>query len=151
PALCVGGATADVARAAGFDVREGAGTADSLLPLIAASPVPLIHPQGRHVARALPVPGMVVYDQVPMPLNGAARDLLAGKGPVILPVFSPRSAKVLGQAVLGARAPVWLVAISGAARAAWTGPAPARCTLAGQPTADAMRAAILLIAQAEQS
>lgn len=151
PAICVGGATAQVARAAGFAVTEGAGTADSLLPLIAASPVPLIHPHGRHVARALPVPGVVVYDQRPRPLTPAAQDLLAGRDPVILPVFSARSARLLGQAVAGAGAPLWLVAISAAAAEAWSGPAPARCRQAGQPTAAAMTAAIRLIALAEQS
>ncbi|TJZ90447.1 uroporphyrinogen-III synthase [Paracoccus gahaiensis] len=159
PALCVGGRTAHAARAAGFAVTEGPGNAAGLGPLIAASPVPLIHPHGRHLAHPLPVPGIVVYDQQPLPLTRQARDLLAGGAPVIVPVFSPRSARLLGQAVgadqaphpPSAPAPLWLVAISPAAAAAWAGPAPARCLLAAQPTTAAMEAAITQIMLAEQS
>lgn len=149
-ALCVGGRTAQVARAAGFDVTEGQGTADSLLPLIRAAPVPLIHPQGRHLARPLPVPGIVVYDQQAQPLSKAAAALLARNDPVILPVFSPRSAQLVGQAVRQARAPLWLVAISAAAREAWTAPA-ARQAVAATPSAQGMRQAIRQIVAAEQS
>lgn len=149
-ALCVGGRTAQVAQAAGFRVRAGNGFADSLLPLIAAAGLPLIHPHGRHLARDLPVPGMVVYDQQALPLTAQAGALLAGPDPVILPVFSPRSALLLGQAAGAALAPLWLVAISPAALAAWPGPA-ARQRVATSPDAQAMRAAIGQIARAEQS
>lgn len=149
-ALCVGGRTAQVARAAGFDVIQGAGTAESLLPLIRSAPVPLIHPQGRHLARLLPVPGMVVYDQQAQPLSDAAAALLAGRDPVILPVFSPRSARLVGQAVQQVRAPLWLVAISDAARAAWPIPADRQAT-AATPSAEGMRQAIRQIVTAEQS
>lgn len=155
PAICVGGRTAHAARAAGFAVTEGPGTAAGLEPLIAASPVPLIHPHGRHLAHPLPVTGIVVYDQQPLPLTSQARDLLAGGAPVIVPVFSPRSARLLGQAVGADQvphpAPLWLVAISPAAAAAWGGPAPARCLLAAQPSTAAMEAAITQIMLAEQS
>lgn len=154
PALCVGGRTAQVARAAGFDVTEGEGTAESLLPLIRSAPVPLIHPQGRHLARPLPVPGIVVYDQQAQPLSEEAAALLAGRDRVILPVFSPRSARLVGQAVDQAmdqaRAPLWLVAISDAAREAWTAPL-ARQAVAALPSAEGMRQAIRQIVAAEQS
>mgnify|MGYP005752537667 CR=1 FL=1 len=150
PAICVGAGTGAAARAAGFAVTEGEGTATSLLPLIAACPTPLIHPHGRHLARALPVPGVVVYDQVPQPLTAEAAALLAGEGPVILPVFSPRSARLLAEAVGHVRAPLWLVAISPAADAAFTAPA-ARRVLADAPSAEAMAAAISRIAAAERS
>ncbi|QBX33746.1 uroporphyrinogen-III synthase [Paracoccus liaowanqingii] len=151
PALCVGGRTARLARAAGFAVTEGPGTAAGLVPLIAASPVPLIHPHGRHLAHPLPVPGVVVYDQQPLPLTPQAHLLLAGPAPVIVPVFSPRSARLLGDMLPQPCAPLWRVAISAAAAAAWTGPAPARCTEAAQPSAAAMQAAITQIILAEQS
>lgn len=141
PAICVGGRTAEVARAAGFRVAEGDGTAESLLPLIAASPVPLVHPHGRHLARVLPVPGVIVYDQVSQPLNGAAWHLLSEAAPVILPVFSPRSAGLLAAEAANACAPLWLVAISEAARAAF-GQGCTRSTVAAHPSAEGMRAAI---------
>ncbi|MDO6669544.1 uroporphyrinogen-III synthase [Paracoccus sp. 1_MG-2023] len=150
PAICVGGRTAEVARAAGFDVTEGEGRAESLMPLIRAADVALIHPHGRHVARRLPVPGVVVYDQVAQPLNDAAHALLAGDGAVILPVFSPRSADLLSQAVAGARAPLWVIALSDAVQNAFRARA-ARVETACHPTGQAMRRAILRMAGTEQS
>lgn len=62
---------------------------------------------------------MVVYDQLSQPLSDAARQALAGMAPVILPLFSPRSARILSEQVTQARAPLWLVPISPAAAARW--------------------------------
>ena len=150
PAICVGERTGQVARDAGFAVIQGAGTADSLAPLIAASPVPLVHPHGRHLAQRLAVPGVVVYDQRPQPLAARARAALMGARPVVVPVYSPRSARLLAGMAAGARAPLWLVAISDAAAAAWTAPA-ARRAVADQPSGRAMDAAIRAMLAAEQS
>lgn len=150
PAICVGERTGQVARDAGFSVIQGAGTADSLVPLIAASPVPLVHPHGRHLAQRLAVPGVVVYDQRPQPLTARARAALMGARPVVVPVYSPRSARLLAGMAAGARAPLWLVAISDAAAAAWTAPA-ARRAVADQPSGRAMDAAIRAMLAAEQS
>lgn len=148
-ALCVGGHTAQAARAAGFDVRTGNGFAEGLLPLIENAPVPLMHPHGRHMARRLPVPGVVVYDQQAVPLTDAAQALLAGEGPVVLPLFSPRSARLAADAARGARAPLWPVAISDAAWAAWDGPAAGHA-VAVRPDAPSMVAAIRRLPLAEQ-
>lgn len=150
PAFCVGPGTAARARRAGFAVTEGPGDADGLAPILAASGLRLLHPHGRHVARPLPVEGMVVYDQVPQDLSPEAQGLLRGRAPVILPLFSPRSARLLAEAVGAASAPLWLVAISRKAREAWSGPAQ-REILAGTPDADAMVAAVRRLAGAEQS
>ncbi|MCZ0960380.1 uroporphyrinogen-III synthase [Paracoccus benzoatiresistens] len=147
-ALCVGGHTARVAQAAGFDVREGNGFAEGLLPLIAAAGVPLIHPHGRHLARELPVAGVVVYDQQPLPLSDDAQALLAGGAPVVLPLFSPRSARLVADAARAARAPLWPVAISTAAMAAWDAPAAGR-RVADSPDAAAMVDAIRSLSLAE--
>ncbi|WP_410217124.1 uroporphyrinogen-III synthase [Paracoccus sp. (in: a-proteobacteria)] len=150
PALCVGGRTAQAAHEAGYAVMQGNGFAESLLPLIAASPVPLLHPQGQHVAHRLPVPGVVVYDQLPQPLTATAQALLAEKAPVVVPVFSPRSARLLSAQAGQAQAPLWLAAISEAARAAWNAPC-AREIVAAEPSVQAMHRAIAQIAEAEQS
>lgn len=150
PAICVGERTGQVARDAGFAVIQGAGTADSLVPLIEASPVPLVHPHGRHLAQRLAVPGIVVYDQRPQPLTARARAALMGARPVVVPVYSPRSARLLAGMAAGARAPLWVVAISDAAAAAWTAPA-ARRAVADQPSGRAMDAAIRAMLAAEQS
>ncbi|AXC49154.1 uroporphyrinogen-III synthase [Paracoccus suum] len=153
-ALCVGEGTGAAARAAGFQVQIGTtGEASGLLPLIAASPVPLIHAHGRHVARVLPVPGMVVYEQQPQPLDPAARRLLAGPAPVLWPLFSPRSASLAAAAAEGARASLWVIAISSAAAAAW-GAAGGTGTplVSDRPDAAGMLRAIrAAVRQAEQS
>lgn len=140
-AICVGGRTGQVAREAGFAVREGHGTAESLLPLIAASPVPLIHPHGRHRARELPVEGMVVYDQIGQPLSTAARAWLAEPVPLLVPLFSPRSAALVSAEMGHAVAPLWPVAISQAALARWSAPM-AGGVVADEPSGAAMVAAI---------
>lgn len=149
-ALCVGARTAEAARNAGFDIREGNGFAEGLLPLIEAAGVPLIHPHGRHLARALPVEGMVVYDQIAQPLNDAARTLLAGPGPVVVPLFSPRSAELLSAELGGCRAEIWAVAISDAAMACWRQGSGCRA-IAEHPSAEAMAKTIRRLAEREQS
>lgn len=149
-AICVGSRTGEIAQAAGFRVQSGNGFAESLLPLIAAAPVPLVHPHGRHLAKRLPVPGMVVYDQQALPLNRDARALLGGEGPVILPLFSPRSARLLAAECREAHAPLWVVAISPAAMAGFHAPA-ARSGVAASPDIQAMAQAARGLLPAEQS
>lgn len=150
PALCVGPRTAELARAAGFDVTEGRGDAQGLIPLIRSAGVPLIHPHGRHLAQALPVPGMVVYDQQAQPLTAEALQLLAEPAPVILPVFSPRSARLVSQALpRKVVAPLWVVAISESARVEWSGPRQAM-HLAARPDAQAMLNAVIDLLLREQ-
>lgn len=150
PAFCVGPRTAALARAAGFSVIEGPGDADGLAAVLTASGLTLLHPHGRHLARELPVEGMVVYDQVSQPLNAEAAALLAGQGPVILPLFSPRSAALLADAAGGAAAPLWLAAISRKVLEAWPGPSD-RQALAAAPDGRALAAAIRHLVGAEQS
>ena len=142
-AICVGERTGQIAREAGFDVREGNGFAVSMLPLIEAAKVPLIHPHGRHLARELPVEGMVVYDQQALPLTEKARELLAGRASVVLPLFSPRSARLVAAEAAGAVAPLWPVSISAAADREWDAPAAGRLIASG-PTLEQMAAAIRL-------
>lgn len=150
PAICVGPATAQAAREAGFAVTEGPGDAARMLPLLQELGPGWLHPHGAHVAKVLPVPGVVVYDQLPLELSPAARALLAGPGPVILPLFSPRSARLLAGQAGGARAALWLAPISAAAAAAWSGPA-ARVAVAPDPDAGGVLAAIETLLGAEQS
>lgn len=155
PALAVGPRTAAVARDAGFIVTEGPGDASGLLDMIAASAVPLLYPRGRHVAQKLPVEDIVVYDQEPLPLSDQAMELLAATGPVILPLFSARSARLLRAAMPPHPvAPLLLAPISRAAMAGWNDVAavaePARVELATEPNSDAMRAAVIRLLLREQ-
>ena len=75
-----------------------------------------------------------LYDQVAVPLNSAARTLLAGDSPVVAPVFSPRTARLLAQAAISA--PLKVLAISRSTADAWTG--PGRLDVAETPDAEAM-------------
>ncbi|MFI0395805.1 uroporphyrinogen-III synthase [Paracoccus jiaweipingae] len=151
PALCVGPRTAAAARARGFAVTEGPGDALRLEPLIRAAGPGLVHPHGRHVARVLPVPGVVVYDQIAQPLDAAARALLDDSAArVIVTLFSPRSARLLAQAVGQMRANPVVVSISAAADAQWPGPARQR-VIAQSPDAAAMCRAVTAVWQAERT
>lgn len=141
PALCVGAQTADAARAAGFAVIEGPGDAERMMPLLAGREH-WLHLHGRHRARELPVPGVMVYDQIAQPLTDAARAALMGTRPLILPLFSPRSAVLLSVVMAGATAPISTVAISDRADRSYTGPAAARA-VAATPDRAGMRQIIL--------
>lgn len=149
-AFCVGPRTAAVARAAGFAVTEGPGDAAGLAPLLAQAELPLIHPRGAHLARDLGVPGVVVYDQRPAALTDQARALLAGRAPVILPLFSPRSARLLAEQAWRAAAPLWLAAISATTDAAWDAPAAYR-GIAAKPAAESMPQLVQGLIDREQS
>lgn len=150
PAICVGTRTAAVAEAAGFCATAGPGDAARLMPMVQDLGPGWLHLHGVHVARVLPVPGMAVYDQQALALNAAAQAALAGDSPVIVPLFSPRSASVVAKGAVQARAPLWLVAISAAADLAWEnagGPRPALRSVALTPDAPGVEAAVTAMLQ----
>lgn len=101
-AFCVGMATTQAAREAGWQAQMAGATAETLIArLIAAQPQTLTHFRGTHsrgdVARRLTAAGhvlreMVLYDQRLLPLSTAARAALDGPIPAIVPLFSPRMA-----------------------------------------------------------
>jgi len=150
-AYCVGDRTAETAREAGLDAVSAQGAADDLVALIQAEAPqgPLLFARGAEsrgaVAERLTDAGLlvesyVVYDQVPEPLTDAALALVNGASPVVAPVFSVRSADLLGRAWGGA--PVVLVALSAAVAGAWSGPPPTRRLIAALPTGAALCAAL---------
>ncbi|WP_370281448.1 uroporphyrinogen-III synthase [Pseudooceanicola sp.] len=142
PCYCVGPGTAEEARAAGMPARFAEGDAVALEALI-RSEAPegrWLHLHGRHVrvdvsARlreaGIAAEGRVVYAQEAQPLSAEARALLAGEAPVVAPVFSPRSAKLLAQGEKSA-APVYIVAMSDAVASALGDWPRTKCTIAGQ-------------------
>lgn len=153
-AYCVGTATAAAARSAGFRAIAGPGNLDGLCPMLKRAEAPLLHLRGRHVAGESGVPDVVVYDQQSQSLNADAVELLAGQAPVILPLFSPRSACLLAQAVSGSAAPLRPVAISAAAAAAWIKSCPRSCIaplIAARPDVQSMRETIIPLQLGEQS
>lgn len=149
-AICVGPHTAAIAVAAGFDAIAGPGDAIRLEPMLRDLGPDWLHPHGIHIARAMPVPGMAVYDQLPVPLNAAALAALAGHQPVVLPLFSPRSARILSEQAAQARAPLWVVPISQAASDAWRAGA-ARLSIAPTPDAPGILTGMDQILAQEQS
>ncbi|MDS9466245.1 uroporphyrinogen-III synthase [Paracoccus sp. MBLB3053] len=148
PAICVGPATALAAREAGFSVTEGPGDAARMMPLLDDLGAGWMHPHGAHVARALPVPGVVVYDQLPQGASSAAADLLARPGQVIVPVFSPRSSRLVSDWAQGAKANLYVAAISRAALAEWRA-GFAAFRIAQTPDAAGMRSAVAALVREE--
>jgi len=151
-AFCVGDRTAHQAAAAGFHPRSAQGDAGALVTLI-------LHemPKGRLLylhgadsrgdvagrlrANGLAVDQATVYDQRPCPLTEDALALLAGPGPVLLPLFSPRSADLMA-ATGRSRARLWVAALS-VAVADHAGPLmPEKIAVAERPDAEAMLRAV---------
>lgn len=144
-AYCVGRRTADAARAAGFDALSADGDADALVALIlsAGDRGPFLHLHGRDTrgdvaarlaAAGLPATGAVVYAQEPRPLSPQARALLEGAGPVLVPLFSPRTAQLFAATAPHAAA-LWIAALSPAVAAALGGLPVARSVVAAHPDA----------------
>ena len=152
PAYCVGDRTAEAARAAGFEAISAGGDAADLAALVAARrPTgPGLHLRGRHVASDVPellnsagidTFSAVAYDQVALPLSDEARAALDRSAPLIVPVYSPRSSRLLADACGSARAPLDVVAISDAAAAPWR-PGHAAVFVAAAPDGPSMEDAI---------
>lgn len=126
PCFTVGDATAAQARAAGIAARACGGTADALVDrLIQLRPkAPLVHLRGAHtrglVAERLGRAGIetreqIVYDQPLCPLSAPACAALSGAAPVLAPLFSPRTARQLGdqlRALPALQAPVFPLCLS---------------------------------------
>lgn len=152
-AWCVGDRTAAVAAEAGFKARSAQGDAAALVRAILAAGQggPLLHLRGADTRgdlaqtltdAGLPTAEGVIYAQGALPLPQAALELLQQTAPVIVPLFSPRSAQILADQLPGAAAPLWLVALSPAVAKAASALRPARLILAKTPDAPAMVAAI---------
>lgn len=150
PVWCVGEKTADAARAAGAVVRLVARDADDLVAQVQAEG-PILHLRGEHargrIAERLTSAGIeteeaVVYRQEALPLSDEALAVIAGDGPVVLPVYSPRSAKLVGRQIgrLGAR--VAVIAISAAAAEAWLAETGVPAQVVPEPNGRAMLSAI---------
>jgi uroporphyrinogen-III synthase len=125
PCYTVGDATAHAAQKAGLRATSAGGDAEALIARIIADaalgpiPGPMLHLHGAHVrgdiaerlsALGCPVTDAIVYHQNAQALTDQAASVLQGDSPVILPLFSPRSATLLANARI--TAPVHVVAMS---------------------------------------
>lgn len=147
PAYCVGPSTTRQADAAGWRAEMAGPDAEALVRRLRAlrPDAPLLHLRGRHArgdiagqlgAVGLPVREQIVYDQRPLPLTGAAMACLQGSAPVIVPLFSPRSARLFAEASPGPVAAV--AAISHAVADALPDGLARRVAVAEAPNGEAM-------------
>lgn len=145
---CVGPATTEAAAHAGFNAIDTGGTAEHLVRrLLADRPSGnLLYLRGEHVAsdlaKTLPEAGIetderVVYRQLPQPLGPSALSRLEGANPLIVPLFSPRSARLFLDAAPGP-APLHIAAISGNTANVIPSGRAASIHIAATPTAGAM-------------
>jgi uroporphyrinogen-III synthase len=150
-AYCVGDRTAETARHAGFAAVSAAGDAEALEArlLADAPPDPWLHLSGAHrssdLAERLTTAGhrtdrVVTYRQEARPLSANAVAALRERM-TILPVFSPRSAALLSEAIPADASPPIVVAISPAAARSWAAPARA-VRIAPNPDAGSVAATI---------
>lgn len=129
-AYCVGARTAAEARTLGLMARSADGTADDLLRLVTnthdSGRVLYLHGEDTRIdltaalnSAGIETVSVLAYRQVPAPLSEVARAALTEGVPLLLPVFSPRSAQLLvaEMARVDVRAPLHFVAISPAAAA----------------------------------
>ncbi len=153
-AFCVGDQTANAARAAGFDALSAHGDADRLVGEIQRSGMrgPFLHLRGHDVrgeiADRLNTAGIetyeaVVYIQEAQSLAPAAQAVFADDAPVIIPLFSPRTAQILVRQMskIVVRPPIFTVSLSRVVSAEWQGQPRQRDDLASMPNQDAMIAA----------
>lgn len=154
-AICVGDRTAQVAQAAGFQAVSAQGDAAALVRFILdrAQAGPLLYLHGKDsrgdVAGLLNSGGIetvsaIVYDQIEAFLTDEAKAVLAQPDPVLLPLFSPRTARLFaaGIAQINHRAPLWVAALSRAVAAEAQVLAPEKLEIAGNPDADAVLVAL---------
>ncbi len=150
-AWCVGPRTAEAAAAMGFRTIVGDGSAEALMTLIAdARPSGrLVHPCGRHATldfeaglsgAGVDVEAVVVYDQAARSLSPEAREVLAS-GPAVVPLFSPRSARLLREEAPAIAPTVRPIVMSEAVAEAWGVDVP-RPRISAQPNGAAMLDAV---------
>ena len=151
-AWCVGERTERELRDLGYEALAVGGDAETLagrLPGLAEGP--LLHVRGVHArgdvaarlsASGLPCAEAIAYDQPALPLTQEARTALAGPDALIVPLYSPRAARLLIRGIAemdgNARAPLHIVAMSDAVAREAPGPAQ----IAARPDAEAMLEAI---------
>ncbi|WP_171006885.1 uroporphyrinogen-III synthase [Shimia litoralis] len=152
PCWCVGDSTAQVASQRGWQAVSASGDAEALIKrILADAPAgPLVHFRGEHArgdiaarltAQGVPTQETEVYRQSPLPLTQNAIEILNGNIPVVLPLFSPRSARLIAK--LGPfLAPVHAVAISADTAQGVDALSLKTCDIAGAPDAKSMIATI---------
>lgn len=155
PAFCVGARTAEAATGKGWRVERIAQDADALVASLSKDPVngPLLHLAGKHrrgeVAERLSEIGITtnvadLYDQVLLPLSDEAQEILRGDRPVVVPLFSPRTAAQFAKEA-GVTRNTQIIAISDAVAKAVQSIAVQEVHIATAPTAKEMRRGVEML------
>lgn len=147
PCYVVGGKTARAAQASGFSVRSVFENAANLIEGVIRNFVsgPMLHVRGVHARgniaqtltnNAIPTDEAVLYDQPAIPLTDEAQAALSGANPVIVPLFSPRTAVLLAE--FRPKPPLLVAAFSQAVANAVSGLHITKLRIASRPDSDAM-------------
>lgn len=124
-AYCVGEQTAQAAERAGAQVAACALDAASLVAAGMVPDAPVLYLRGAHVsvdlAAEFSADACVVYDQCAHPLSEDALEALNGDRPVILPLFSPRMARLVAAKVSRPAPRLHVIGMSVAVAKAWKG------------------------------
>lgn len=149
PAFCVGAATTAAAKRAGWQAHLAGDRAETLIAnLLRERPAsPLKHLRGEHsrgdVAETLTQLGLrvdeqIIYAQHLLPLTREATQALNGEGPVIVPMFSPRTARQFAD-IFNGSASLWVAALSEAVAKPLDSLGIERLKVAKNPEAQAMQ------------
>ena len=141
----------DAARAAGFLAHSAKGNAATLTAYLFGQNItgPLWHIHGfdtrGDIAQTLTSGGLVTfsvpaYRQIPASLSPEAVALFAQDAPLIVPLFSPNSARlfVAEYQKIASKAPLWIAALSEAVLRETRGVPTAKHVVAAQPNAQEM-------------
>ena len=151
PAFCVGTQTTNRARERGWVAQMAGACAEDLIStLLEVRPAgPLLHLGGEHtigdIALSLTDAGIqtrhvALYRQQLLPLSAEAKEAL--KGPTILPVFSPRTARQLVAESKGMLKFAHIIALSDSVAAPFVGENLSQCIILPSPQAIYMRKAV---------
>lgn len=152
--FCVGVRTAAAAEAAGGNVIHCAPDADRLVKWLHTEPRlrAALYLRGSHVATNMrdvlnamgfQCSDVVTYAQEALPLSSAAKRAIEGEQPAILPLFSPRSARLVGGAIAQPGPNLHVISISAAAAKAWQETTGGSSDVVEDPTGDAMLKAVI--------
>jgi uroporphyrinogen-III synthase len=122
PCFCVGEATSQAARKAGWQSECAGENSDALIRALhqMQPATPLLHIRGTHARGAVvarltalgcATVDQVIYDQPLLPFNDKAQKAMANDTPVLVPLFSPRTARHFAENVT-TKAPLLLAALS---------------------------------------
>ena len=152
PCFAVGEKTASVAQSLGYSAIAMGGDAEGLIAeLTKLGPAaPLVHLRGEHsrgdIASRLTSLGLyceeiIVYQQVERVWNDEVQSSISAQRPLILPLFSPRSARLVS-ARMGNSGHIWPVAMSAAVAMEVEIPGAPSAIISASPTEAAMMDAI---------